>query len=264
MRLFFFYIGCLFIFLPLIGCAEFALPQKKRPVKEKLTLKDLQSPENGLLQPQIFVNWVEFEIIAEIAPDITGAMPLFSSQPIQFQNTSLYEQNGISVFFGKSGQGPDLTQALAKLDAKSLKRAALMMLDKTPAFYSAASSMAESLIYYTTPANQATQRVYPPGQFGFMLTASLTSKRDSVDIECRPAFVPAIGLPYYHDKAANDFGATYLPPGQFKATLTEGDFLILAPNRNSPQTTPDNALFRLTGKKARTRIYVIIFARVDY
>lgn len=262
--MFFFYIGFLCIFLPFLGCAEFAPPQNP-PVKEKLTLQDLQPADAHLLQPQIFLNWVEFEIGAEVAPNIiTETLDSFSSKPIQFQNASLYTQNGISIFFGKSGQGPHLTEALAKLDAKSIKRTILMTLSKTPEFYSTASSMGNSLVYYTTPANQTAQRVYPPGQFGFMLTASLTAKRDSVDVECRPAFVPAIGLPYYKDKAANDYGATYLPPGEFKTTLTEGDFLILAPNRNSTQTTPDNTLFRLIGKKNRTRLYIIIFTRVDY
>jgi hypothetical protein len=263
MRVFCFYLGSLCFFLPFVGCADPALPQADHSAKERLTLQDLQPADVHLLQPQIFLNWVEFEIGVEAVPDIAKTLNPFSSEPIQFQNASLYRQNGISVLFGKTGQGAALTEAMARLKAKSLKRTMLMTLNETPEFYSTAITMGDSLIYYTTPANQTTQRSYPPGQFGFMLTASLTAKRDSIDVECRPAFVPAVGLPYYHDKAANDYGATYLPPGQFKATLAEGDFLILAPNRDSTQTTPDNALFRLTGKKAKTRIYVILFARVD-
>ncbi len=264
MRIFFSYIGVLCFFLPLIGCADPALPQGSNLSKDRLTIQDLQPNDVHLLQPQIFFNWVEFEIGIEFIPDIIKNFNQFSSKNILFQNASLYEQNGISIFVGKSGQGPSLTEALIKFEAKSIKRTMLMTLSQTPEFYSTSSFPNGSLIYFTSPTNQTISREYPSGQFGFTLTAALTLRRDRVDMECKPAFMPAIRLSYYKDKTASDYDATNLPPGHFTIQLTEGDFLIFAPNRNSPLTTLDNALFKLSGKKDRTRIYVLVLARVEY
>ncbi len=246
------------------GCNPAALQDSSSAKKERLTLQDLQPPDSQYLQPQIVYNWVEFEIDGTVIKNIESALKQFSPESIDFQKAELYKQNGISVFFGKNEQGALLLPQLSQLEAKHIKRTIKITMEKTPEFYAMSSFGQEKTVCFTTIGNQTTKRTYPAGQFGFMIESEQTAQQDQVKMICQPAFVPAIGLPYYRDESGANRGTSYLPPGIFKTTMSEGDFLIVAPNRSSLETTLDKILFGQEDKKAKYHIYILVFIRAGY
>lgn len=259
MSVLFFNILAILLFF-LIGCAD-SVQSPEMSTQERLTIQDLQPKDSRYLQPQIIFNWVEFEIDADKIQTLETLFTPFSPEAIVFQNASLYKKNGISVFWGTSAQRRLLTQQLPQLGAQHRKRTIMMTMDKTSEFYPMTPWDAEQSINFTAIGSNSIVRDYPAGQLGFMITPELTSKPDTIKLDCQPAFMAKAGFAHYSGIAAESYGAEYLPPGPFKLNMTEGCFLILAPNRPLTQSTLDNFLF---GKKDKARIYVIVFINAGH
>jgi hypothetical protein len=243
------------------GCGENAV-LTPAPQYQKLTLQDLKPAGAPQFQPQIIFDIVTFEIAEDGVKDIAPILAQFNPQGVRIGNKELFTQNGLGVYYGKGGDSDKLVSQLRILNARRAMRTSLMTMDKTDELFTTATFPVERYVFSTFYGNRKVGQAFRPGRIGFVITSSLTLRRDSIDVKVVPAYVPEDGANIRMTVGKDELGQKPFGQGRFEVQMREGDFLVLAPNRVPTETTLDKMLFGPQGAKNKMRLYVILFVRV--
>jgi hypothetical protein len=248
----------LFIFA---GCGK-DMGQPAQPQYPKLTLKDLQPVDAQSSGQQIYFDIVTFELSADKVKSIAGVMARFDSHNVRIYDKELFGKNGLSVYYGRSDDGDKLTSQLRLLEARHVVRTNLITMDKADELISTTIFPVERYIFSTLYGDRKIGQAFGPGKIGWVITPSLTVRRDAVDVKVVPAYVSEEGASIRMAVGKNELGQKPFGQGRLELTMQEGDFLVLAPSRVPEETTLDKMLFGPEGANNRMRIYVILFLRV--
>jgi hypothetical protein len=255
-----FWIG---LFLSLFsGCGKESA-QTLPPQYQKLTLKDLKPADARSSQPQIFFDLVTFEIPDDKVQEITLAMAGFDSPNLRFYNKELFCKNGLGAYYGRGEDGDKLSSQLRLLGAKRMVRTNLVTVDKADELFSTTIFPVERYVFSTLYGDRTIGQVFGPGKIGWVITPSLTVRRDIVNVKIVPAYVSAEGSSIRIAAGKDELGQKPFGQGRFEVTMQEGDFLVLAPGRVPTETTVDKMLFGPQDAKDKMRLYVILFVRVS-
>jgi hypothetical protein len=255
-----FWVGLFLPFFP--GCGKESA-QTLPPQYQKLTLQDLKPSDVRPFQSQILFDLVTFEIPADKVKDITLAMAQFEFQQVRFYNKELFWKNGLSAYSGRRGNGDKLSSQLRLLDARRIVRTSLITMDKADELFSTTIFPVERYVFSTLYGDRKIGQAFGPGKIVWVITPSLTVRRDTVNVKIVPAYVPAEGARIRIAAGKNELGQRPFVQGRFEVTMQEGDFLVLAPGRVPTETTLDKMLFGPQGEKDKMRLYVILFLRAE-
>jgi hypothetical protein len=243
------------------GCGK-DTGQPAQPQSQKLTLKDLRPVEVQSSEQQIFFDIVTFELSADKVKNIAPVMARFDSPQVRFYNKELFGKNGLSAYYGRGDDGDKLTSQLRLLDARHVVRTNLITMDKADELISTTILSVERYVFSTLYGDRRIGQAFGPGKIGWVMTPSLTVRRDAVDVKIVPAYVTEDGANIRMAVGKNELGQKPFGQGRLELMMQEGDFLVLAPSRVSGETTLDKMLFGPDGAKNKMRMYVILFLRV--
>jgi hypothetical protein len=251
------------LFLPFFtGCGNESA-QTLPPQYQKITLQDLKPVDVQSLQSQILFDLVTFEIPVNKVNGIALAMAGFDLKHVRFYNKELFWKNGLSAYYGRGADSDKLPPQLRLLGARHVVRTSLITMDKADEMFPTTIFPDERYVFSTLYGDRIIGQTFAPGKIGWVISPSLTVRRDTVNVKIVPAYVSAEGANIRIAAGKNELGQKPFGQGRFEVTMQEGDFLVLAPGRVSTETTLDKMLFGPEGPKGKMRLYVILFIRVE-
>jgi len=228
------------------------------PPQKRLTVQDLKPSNSYQFQTRIIFEIVTFEVPAGRVKDIAPALASFGQAEVRFRDKTYFSTNGLSLFRGSSEAGDKLTSQLRFLEAQRTMRSDLMTIDKADELFSTAAFSVERHIFSTNYEDHTVGKMFLPGQIGWLITPTLTIRRDVIGAAMMPVYM-SLGGSNIRLAAGQKEYDTIFERGRVELLMREGDFVVLAPTRLTTQTTLDKMLFGADGKKDTMRLYVIIF-----
>ena len=243
-----------------VGCGKRSVRRAAvLPPQKRLTVQDLKPSNTYQFQPRIIFEIVTFELPAGRVKDIAPALASFGQSEVRFRDKTYFSTNGLSLFRGSSEAGDKLTSQLRFLEAERTMRTNLITMDKADELFSTATFSGERYVFSTEYGDQTSSKMFLPGQIGWLITPTLTVRRDVIGAAMMPVYMSLGGGNIRLAAGQKEYDPVF-ERGRFELMMREGDFVVLAPTRLTTQTTLDKMLFEADGKKDTMRLYVVIFS----